>query len=304
MSTIPLFIFEEHNEAFFVWHYAIAKNLISAKNNILLHVDEHSDMGIPRFNRSIKTLNGDLQDIYQFTYNELTIENFIIPAIYQSIFDQIYWVYQNRQNPCPPSMCVYSHDKQGKSLAAKSTKELNTAFLFNPDYHRAKFQSLKVDNKFPESQTVVLDIDLDYFSCNHKYHNFRGNLEITATQYREFQQDKHQFLRSILGSMVKTKHENGKYFLCFNDFPEDESIPNKLKVSDKEIINRLDKFIDFLRKHKVQPQIIDICRSRLSGFTPDDQWQLIEQNLLARLGELYEIDTIHLEELYFQEKIA
>ena len=304
MSTIPLFIFEEHNEAFFVWHYAIAKNLISAKNNILLHVDEHSDMGIPRFNRSIKTLNGNLQDIYQFTYNELTIENFIIPAVYQGIFNQLYWMYQNRQNPYPPSMCVYSYDKQGKSLAAKSTKELTTATLFNPDYHKAKFQYLKVDSKFTESQTVVLDIDLDYFSCNHKYYNFRGNLEITATQYREFKQDKHQFLRSTLGSTIQAKYEDGKYFLYFNDFPEDESIPNKLKVSEAEIIDRLDKFIDFLDKHKVKPQIIDICRSRLSGFTPEDQWRFIEQNLLERLGKLYEIDTVYLEELYVQEKIA
>jgi len=49
-QNIKTFIIEEHHEAFFVWNYAVLNNLLPAKGNNLFHIDEHSDMGTPRFN--------------------------------------------------------------------------------------------------------------------------------------------------------------------------------------------------------------------------------------------------------------
>ena len=193
MQAIPLFVFEEHNEAFFIWHYAVMKKMMPKFGNTLLHVDEHSDMGIPRLNQSINSLNGSLQDIYKFTYSELTIENFIVPAIYQGLFNKLYWIRQSTEFPIPNSMYVYTYDKEGKLLTARNAKDLGTAALFNPKYKSAKFKCMTVDDEFAENQSVILDIDLDYFSCNHQYHNFRGKLEITEEQYNSFNQDKHQF---------------------------------------------------------------------------------------------------------------
>lgn len=308
MTKIPVILFEEHHEAFFVWHYAIQKNWLPKSRNILLHIDEHSDMGIPRFNYALNSLNGNLKEIYDFTYNELTIENFIIPAIYQGLFNQIYWIRQSREVPLPPSMCVYSYDREGKILSAKSSEELGNTALFDPRYKRAKFQCLTVKeaDKFPEKPSVILDIDLDYFSCNNKHYNFQGELEITEPQYHSFRQDPYQFMRLTLGSSIRTKVEQGRYYLVFNKYSSDEAdkIPNSLKVSEAKIIERIDRIVELLQVKQVEVKLIDICRSRLSGFTPEDQYQFIEDNLITKLGTLYDLEVVNLSEIYQQEKVA
>ena len=94
---IKTFIVEEHNEAFYIWKYAIAEGLLRPSGNCLLHVDEHSDMGTPRFNTSIKKLNGNMADVKAFTYKELGIADFIIPAVYLDIFNRVFWVKQQHR---------------------------------------------------------------------------------------------------------------------------------------------------------------------------------------------------------------
>src|SRR5215472_9699272 len=89
---IPLFRLEEHHEAFLVWHYAIARQLMPASQNILLHVDEHSDWATPRLRRSIESAGSTLSGIAAFTYAELDIGSFIWPAIYKGIFAEVYWM--------------------------------------------------------------------------------------------------------------------------------------------------------------------------------------------------------------------
>lgn len=66
-KPIPTFIIEEHHEAFIAWNYAVQKGLIPPTGNTLFHVDEHSDMGMPRFNRSIHELNDNIEDIKDYS---------------------------------------------------------------------------------------------------------------------------------------------------------------------------------------------------------------------------------------------
>ena len=42
--SIPTIIIDEHNEAFYIWHYFIEKKFINRTENYLLHVDHHEDM--------------------------------------------------------------------------------------------------------------------------------------------------------------------------------------------------------------------------------------------------------------------
>lgn len=306
MSTVPLIVFEEHNEAFFIWHYAIQQQIIPPSGNVLLHIDEHSDFGVPRLNQSLRSLDGNLQNIYNFTHQELTIENFIIPAAYQGLFKQIYWLRQAQNRPIPPSICIYAQDPEAKVLMVKSAKEMGTAALFNPKYKKVGFRALKVNEQFPAEQTVVLDIDLDYFSCNHQYYNFKGKIEITPAQYETFLADRYQFLRLTLGSGIQAVQEEDKYYLQFNEYsePDNETLPNQLKVSSAEIKRRITQVIDFLKQHQVKPQLIDICRSRISGFTPADQWQLIETNLIEQLKQLYSLEVLTIDNICNQARIA
>ncbi|WP_445627681.1 UPF0489 family protein [Nostoc sp. DSM 114167] len=296
MAAIPVFIMEEHHEAFWIWHYAISQNIIPKSKNILLHIDEHSDMATPRFTRSLSSLNGNFQEIYEFTYRQLNIASFIIPAVYQRVFDRVFWLRPRLKEPSSEFMCVYACDPEETIFLTKNVKNIG-AFLLDPKYKTAKYTCLTVKDEFPENQTVVLDIDLDYFSCNNRYFNDKGKIEITKDQYQSFQRDNYQFLRITYGSSIRAEIEDGKYYLLFNQFPETELFPNILKLSEDKILERIDHLIDFLVQKKVEVSMIDICRSRISGYTPADQCQFIEDNLLKRLGELYELNFVSLEQI-------
>jgi hypothetical protein len=307
MKKINLFIFEEHHEAFFVWNYAVIKKILPKSNNVLLHVDQHSDMAVPKFSYSIKSLQDSLSNIYQFTYSELNIGNFIFPAIYQGIFRQLYWLYQtnNEGKSSPIKILVYSQKGEGRVLKINSNCDAGTFAFFNPDLKNVLFNSIKTSNEFPASQSVVLDIDLDYFSCNPIEYQYKGKLEVTKEQYDSFNKDKYHFLRLYHGNRIKTQIEDEKYYLAFN-FLTPEFVAEKLggvKVSKEEIVRRIELFIEFLIINKVEPQLIDICRSRLSGFTPEEQGQFIEEKLIEKLSTLYELEIKHITEIFSQEKL-
>lgn len=307
MKNIQLFIVEEHHEAFWVWNYAIINKLISQHNNTLLHVDQHSDMAVPKFNCSIKSLTDDLLNIYKFTYNELTIDNFIVAAIYQGIFSHVYWLYQtnNEQRENQKSILVYSHKEEGKILKTKRNCDLGSLAFFNPDFKNAQFQARKTLDEFPESQAVVLDIDLDYFSCNPLGYQHKGEVQVTKEQYDLFNNDKYHFLRLAFGSGIKTKVEEGKYYLSFNS-SQPEAITEKqkkLKVSEEEIVQRINTLGDWLINKQVEPQLIDICRSRLSGFTPDEQCEFIEKKLIEKLNSIYNLEINQITEVLAKENL-
>ncbi|MFN6465933.1 MAG: UPF0489 family protein [Nostoc sp. DedVER02] len=296
MTAIPVLIVEEHHEAFWIWHYAISQNIIPKSKNILLHIDEHSDMATPRFTRSLNSINNNLQDIYDFTYHELNIASFIVPAVYQRVFNQVFWLRPRLKESSSEFMCVYACDPEETIFLTKNVKNIG-AILLDPKYKTAKYTCLTVKDEFPENQTVVLDIDLDYFSCNNRYYNDTGRIEITEFQYQSFQRDNYQFLRITYGSSIRAEIEDGKYYLVFNEFPQTELFPNILKLSEDKILERIDQLIEFLVQKQVQVSMIDICRSRISGYTPADQCQFIEDNLLKKLGELYELNFVSLEQI-------
>ncbi|NEP48703.1 MAG: hypothetical protein F6K65_07645 [Moorea sp. SIO3C2] len=304
---IPVFIVEEHNEAFFIWHYAVMKKLMLASNNILLHVDEHSDFRSPRLNQSIDDLDRtNLTDLYHFTYNELNIENFIIPAIYQGLYQQFYWLQHPYPNlsTTPKSICISSSDSEGNCLISKTFQknEVNAKtyfkWLIDPNYQLAQIQHLTVDDEFPDNQLVVLDIDLDYFSCNQEFKILQGNIEITEAQYQSFIQDRYHYLRVLLGSGVSTRVEDGKYYLVFKHNPYSSNVSQRQKkVSESEIVKRIKKLVGFLQHNNVKLQLVCLCRSRISGYTPDDQWKFIEDFLLQQLGEVYDINVMSIDEI-------
>jgi len=304
---IPVFIFEEHHEAFFVWHYAVMKQTIAAKGNVLLHVDEHADFGAPRFSRSIDSLDREnLADVCKFTYNELTIENFIIPAMYQEIFKTNYWIQHPHEklSTSPQSLCIYPYQEEGKGLIAKKyqTSEVKDKpyylkWLVNPKYKLATFQHITVNDDFPENQRVVMDVDLDYFSCNPKEENIEAEtrVEITEKEYKAVSKDRYNLWRLNGGSGVKTIVEDNRYYLLFKNSSNTEDISpdrghKQEKVSEAEIVKRIEQLVNFLQKKKVQLQLVDICRSRISRFTPHDQWEFIEDTLLKELGKVYDLD--------------
>ena len=295
-NRIPTFIIEEHNEAFFIWHYCISNRILNRNNNLLIHVDEHSDMGTPRFNKSIDSLNGNLVEIKDFTSEELNIASFIMPAIYQGIFNEVYWVKQNHRSSSLKSnpMYIKSLNDSGKKLMSGKKDDI----LDMIEEYRLSSKTFKEFNyhlvteaDLSKIDSPVIDIDLDYFSCSGlPNQNKEIVVEITESEFLEFKENEYHRLR-FLPSKVRAKNINSSYFYIFNYY--NEIYPSTLQKSESEIEERISRLISTFRSNYRSPQIITICRSRYSEYTPPEQWEFIEQKLLDGLSSLFELD-IHL----------
>lgn len=299
-KPIPTFIIEEHHEAFVVWNYAIQHGMIPPTGNTLFHVDEHSDMGTPRFNRSIHELNGDIKGIKNFALKELDIGGFIIPSIYMEIYNKVFWIKQKhrRQIFRGVGMYVRSYNREGKKLISdkiniKGNIADNNGKWDGTDSICYRYYKRTIE-KIPSSTKVILDIDLDYFSCSGNPNELEEiYIEITKDEYNDYQNNLYHRLNFfVLGKKIHAKETKGKYYYVINQY--NEIYPCDLKVNKKEISKRIDSFTSTLKQKKIQPLIVNICRSRHSGFTPSDQWNFIEEMLLSNLNAIYNVKHINI----------
>ncbi len=309
---IALVTIEEHHEAFVVWHVAIRNRIVNRSKNALLHVDHHSDLATPK----LKTSPDDLwlltkEALQQFTYEELTISNFILPAIYQGIFGQVIWIDQYCPDPTKHgigaeirsdpvekglrehghvSACILSESRTGKDLKLDTAPPASKAEdrclrQFEIWYRRLPMEDAPPINRHED---WVLDVDLDYFSCIHDPSQLISvKLGVSLDTYRELQNPYHPFSLH-LNLKPRLTVEEGNYYAVFGEV--DPHYASLLRVNEEEIIRRIDTFVEFLSTFKSPPSLITICRSRYSGFTPCDQWEFIERHLTDRIERLYPLD--------------
>lgn len=287
-KTIPLFVIEEHHEAFRVWHQAIAEGYMPSEGNCLLHVDEHDDMEGGQFRESLLFLNGDLKKVEKFTYEELNIANFIIPACYCGIVNRIYWVRQNRKTAGESTrMYVRSYNQAGKKLIFGKARPLGESCAI---YDRRLFDYSFISvEAMPSLKKVILDIDLDYFSCvrNPRVSN-ETKIEITKDEYDSFILNRYHRLNYLGLTKVEAICEEEKCYYVINNF--EEVYPSDLEVDEAEIKRRIENLVFFLQEKEIYPVLIDICRSRYSGYTPQDHWEYIENTLIGELSKVYKLE--------------
>jgi hypothetical protein len=291
--SIPLYLFEEHNEAMYYWLYSFKYGFIH-RNNCLLHFDDHADLRSPSFHQTINLLtHKDEADIKEFTDKEVKIDTFIIPSIYLNIIDDMVWVKHGMVNETDIQMYVRTYNDDGKKFIAGKVNEPNQ----KPDNGMVEFRYRKVDaDKYDNmlvvdgSKQILLDIDLDYFSCCEQPHIENEVLiEITENEYQEFLNQKYHPLNYITAHVRAVKYDTG-YFYVLNGLPD--KYPGAREVTNNVINKRMNEFAKTLRKLPVTPSIITVCRSRYSGYTPSHQWKFIENSLIEVLTELYSVNII------------
>jgi len=297
-QKIPVFILEEHNEAYYVWTECVQNGMLPAANNVLYHIDEHGDMGVPRFNKSINCVNAaEQREVRAFTHEEIGIGSFIMPAMYKGIFSTIYWFkVQHKATKRDHLMYVRTYNADGlKLLSGPVTEEIKKASEIDHDLKIFDFHLNNI-NEMPETElSIALDIDLDYFSCSgNPVELYEISIEITKAEYEKFHSTPYHQSK-FLGFKSNVYESDGKYHLILNDYKHTypDLYPFTLKVDRELISERIAEVTRKLKQSKVVPKVITICRSRFSGFTPDDQWEFIESSLLKELGSLYELD-VHL----------
>lgn len=294
---IPVFIVEEHHEAFFIWNYAILKQIIAEDRYALLHVDDHADMYLPILQTSLKKVRDNMQHLFLFMRNQLSISDFILPAVYQGLFNEIYWMrWGQKLLSTEYYLNVFSHKGEGQRLLL--TDNFLQAGVFNPDRKAAVFR--QIDNKQSISPTapVILDIDLDYFLCDH-YAGEAWEVQVTEHEYRAFTNDAYHRLRIKFGGRLQPQMREGNYYLVYHP----PVVQHQPGMQEENVAERLGSFARWLREQNIQPVLIDICRSHFSGYTPPEQWQWMEDRLLKTLSECFSLTIKYIRDLFHEESL-
>ncbi len=83
-----IFIFDNHNHAFFFWMAAKQAGILSSALP-LVHIDQHTDMREPERYFVLQNGNIDLQKAFEYTNFTLNVGNFIQPALKMGLFTNV-----------------------------------------------------------------------------------------------------------------------------------------------------------------------------------------------------------------------
>ncbi len=293
-------ILEENHELFLTCNKEIWDKGLNAYDNTLLHFDEHSDMFPPRTKSSIHDIKNE-NDLIEYTYTDLGINNFIVPLIFQGVFNRVYWINNNRQIPKPTKRCVRTFNNEGKKFIIFNPAKVPS----NSNIPIKKFvlYPVNINNlKLISHKNIVLDISLNYFSCVSDPSEYTVNyIEITKDEYDEFLKNEkyHNLKFELLGHRISVKIENGKYYYVLNDH---EEIYSSVSTRSKEDIQkRIRHFVVTLSKLNIIPSLITVTRSVKSGYTSEELVDFIQKELISNLEKIYSLELSNIDS-YFEYK--
>ena len=296
---LPIFIFNEHQEAYFYWHKAKHEGAIREPLD-LFHFDAHDDMDrTVGFGRSLYGPGGragsaaSLDHHSDFVRNELDLSNFILPAILTKLVRNVYCAFPDWKKIAPSRRrmnlaSVFGEGRHikynlrsGKGYRRVSDPKVLKAF---PDltyfyYLRGRPADL------PGNRKVILDIDLDYFACRDSIMNHMAyELEISRGQY----EDRDRILNDptlpfsrLLFEFFEQDDRHGVR-ISFRKTPEVSHLPEK-----QEIQMEIRSLLETLTVREIRPAVITISRSCHSGYCPKEYSEFIEGELVKGLGEAF-----------------
>lgn len=86
-KTTPVFVFDNHNHAFYFWHIT-QKTLSLTRPLTLIHIDQHKDSRVPA--ELLSPQDAEIPDkLYTYTNEILNVGNFIPPAVKTGLIDRV-----------------------------------------------------------------------------------------------------------------------------------------------------------------------------------------------------------------------
>jgi len=134
-----IFLFDNHNHAYYFWYLARNEKIIG-DNNILYHVDEHSDMRDP-WEYLLKPESYDLEKVFNYANFDINVWNYIIPAIKEWIIKEVVQI-RNEENlntyllnnlPFPKGVPWRGEGLEQVELNSKEQVELQEWIILNLD---------------------------------------------------------------------------------------------------------------------------------------------------------------------------
>lgn len=291
-KNIPVYCFNEHNEAFYFWHRARVEGRFSRPLD-LFHIDAHDDMARPRFfSESVYVRRhddpGSPAFFKRFAANHLSISDFIFPAVLTGVVRNVYYIYPKwrKYKPVRKKFSVCSAFGEGKVLKyGIKIKKGDDPMISRayPDLTSFYFMMGRAE-KLPLNRRVLLDIDLDYFACRDSVTNhLHYELEVTRKQFIRkdlFIKDKTLPFSGIVFTFFE---RNNRYFVRI----ERKKTPEVFHFPGEDEIEReINSLVGILMEKKVKPSVVTICRSCDSGFCPEEKARFIEPLLLEKIQPL------------------
>jgi GNAT superfamily N-acetyltransferase len=292
-SAVTTVLVEEHHEAFLVWNcFARGSGSQGRQRATLLHVDSHQDMSLPRLRRPIESITS-LDDLADFTYNELNIANFIWPAVYQGLFKRVLWLAPVRNRGVGGWRRISIAARGASATEFVTSDSSRWCAAEAPKSRTIEYAPITVEDDVELDSPTVLDIDLDYFCCNEHPQLRCPEIEITRHEYDKFRRDPYHFLRITPGGKISVAAHDGRYRLVYEDYPA--RVP--LAANWDDIQGRIDGFAAYLDRCRIKPMLIVAARSVRSGYLPREHAALVERAVTQVLASRYPLRIVSVDEL-------
>lgn len=298
-KKVKTIILEEHHEAFVTWMRARDIGWIEDQPHKLLHIDDHSDWDFPRLAESLPKSDASIEELRRFTYAQLNIGNFIWPGVYRGLIDGMYWHKASFTKDQPRvRMFIVAVEEQEREFITGSlpNEEQKTVSVGVTPPRFVHHQRIPDRAEIPGEGPVILSLCLDYFSGYAYPVPQSPKIEVTAEAFEEFVGNRYHFLKLAPGTMITPREEDGRYWLLFNDYGYPEW-PRQIS-DDDEIARRLERVRQLVNRHVDRLQLITISRSVISGYTPPNQADKIQQGTLDMLSSLLPLECLDFDELH------
>ena len=179
------------------------------------------------------------------------------------------------------------------------TNNFLQAGLLNPDRKTATLRYITPDTSVASAKSVIIDIDLDYFYCDYETGE-TFDVQITEQEYSAFCENPYHRLRMTSGGKLRAEERADGFYYVY----QPGMIRETPEFSRKAVKQRISQFAAWLQEHAIEPALIDICRSRHSGYTPADQWSWIEEHLLEALKQNFVITVKNFDEVLKEQGVT
>ncbi|XP_030760410.1 UPF0489 protein C5orf22 homolog [Sitophilus oryzae] len=286
-SKIPIYIVEYHHEVIPFIYRNIGSKHLPLEGSIFVHFDSHPDMLIPKTMPADKVYNKDE------LFEELSIENWIMPAVYAGHFAHLVWVKPPWAQQMSNGSRQFSIGKDKITGTIRLDSKENyfvSEGLFKrcndlENIRNARLDVLTLGKRLIDEsddikdlrrillyldQPYILDIDLDFFSTSNPFLNLynKANMYEQVKQIYKFRppkSDNDEDLRIYTEEREKQLEKLENLFKSIQenkDFPLDE-IDNDDSVLKIKILR--EKMLENYKEEEIAWELVHDA-----GCTCDD----------------------------------
>lgn len=279
--AIPLYYLDEHHQAFLAWWDALGTSNFTSRH--LIHVDEHADFGVPILSERMPQRDALLGEIKTFTYRQLSVGTFLIPAHHFRFFSRLSWMR--------PRNMVRSR-LEGFKVIDEPNPPWITIHCTNSDEGPLIYEQGDWSIQIEEGQPWLLDICLDAFACEETPRAIDLKLEITQEQYELLSRLSLDPWHARYGASVRLFQREGRFEFSLCEPDPGNRLNDSARLEDAS--KRLFGLREWLLEQKTVPQVITLARSVSSGYTPAGLAEALESAVISMLKEIYPLIHIRI----------